>query len=394
MAACGLLGFAATTAKATADEAATAESTGKPGHQLQWLPYRPTVMKVDPNVRPTAHEADALPEETHRQPTRAHRDRPGGLTGVSEVPHVAERPTPARRPDSPFHDPFGDREADTDSEPTQRGHDLLAQQRDLLDPPRSQPGLDRSLPPLDAAPTLQRGAIPIDDPTTPRGLTPLPVEPLTPVEPVVPQVPDLPRAPAIEPQPPVIEDVPAERAPAVEERLEAPPETRPSPEPDEAEDIVRREADLTLKCISPEDFRPVTEITTDITPHGDLPNECPLTDDVFDLEQARVWAPITFTWKAAALCHKPLYFEQVQLERYGHSWGPYVQPFISGAHFFLTVPILPYKMGLKAPTECVYTLGYYRPGNCAPYMLDPIPLSVRAGLTQAGVMTGAACIFP
>ena len=34
----------------------------------------------------------------------------------------------------------------------------------------------------------------------------------------------------------------------------------------------------------------------------------------------------------------------------------------------------------------MYTLGYYRPGSCAPYMLDPLPISVRAGLMEAGVV--------
>ena len=108
----------------------------------------------------------------------------------------------------------------------------------------------------------------------------------------------------------------------------------------------------------------------------------------------RQWAPTTFMWQASGLCHKPAYFEDVHLERYGHSWGPYVQPLMSGAHFFLNVPILPYKMGLDPPNECIYTLGYYRPGSCAPYMLDPLPLSVRAGLAQAGAVVGLGYLIP
>ena len=91
----------------------------------------------------------------------------------------------------------------------------------------------------------------------------------------------------------------------------------------------------------------------------------------------------TFTWKATGTCHKPLYFEDVQLERYGHSWNPVVQPFMSAAHFFVSVPLLPYKMGLNPPNECMYTLGYYRPGSCAPYMIEPIPLSLRAAAFEA-----------
>ena len=75
------------------------------------------------------------------------------------------------------------------------------------------------------------------------------------------------------------------------------------------------------------------------------------------------------TWKASNLCHKPLYFEEVNLERYGHTAGPVLQPLVSSAHFFGNIIVLPYKMGVHGPTECQYSLGYYRPGNCAPWDL-------------------------
>ncbi len=123
----------------------------------------------------------------------------------------------------------------------------------------------------------------------------------------------------------------------------------------------------------------------------DYPCECAL--GLRTTFQGRHWAPVTFTWKASAQCHKPLYFEDVQLERYGHSWNPVVQPFMSAGHFFVSVPLLPYKMGLTPPCECMYTLGYYRPGDCAPYMIEPIPLSLRAGAFQALGATGFAFWF-
>ena len=110
--------------------------------------------------------------------------------------------------------------------------------------------------------------------------------------------------------------------------------------------------------------------------------------------EPRSWCQTVYTWKASGLCHKPLYFEDVHLERYGHSWNPVLQPFLSGAHFFVTVPLLPYKMGMNPPNECIYTLGYYRPGNCAPYLIDPIPLSLRGAIYQGAVVTGAVFIFP
>ena len=122
-----------------------------------------------------------------------------------------------------------------------------------------------------------------------------------------------------------------------------------------------------------------------------LPTECALGDEQF---RGRAWDGTTFTWKASGVCHKPLYFEEPQLERYGHSLGPIKQPLVSGAHFFLNVAALPYKMGIHPPHECQYPLGYYRPGSCAPWLVPPIPLSIRGGLLAAGFYTGAAYFIP
>ena len=99
-------------------------------------------------------------------------------------------------------------------------------------------------------------------------------------------------------------------------------------------------------------------------------------------------------WKASAMCHKPLYFEDEQLERYGHSFTPCIEPFVSGAHFFATIPVLPYCMGVEPPNECIYALGHYRPGDCAPYMCNPVPLSCRGALFEAGAVVGIGAAFP
>ncbi len=122
-----------------------------------------------------------------------------------------------------------------------------------------------------------------------------------------------------------------------------------------------------------------------------VPNECTFGDDVY---LARNWTPSTLTWKATGVCHKPLYFEEPQLERYGHTTGHVVQPFLSGAHFFMNVVTLPYHAGINPPWECQYPLGYYRPGSCAPWLVPPVPLSVRGALWEAGVIAGGVAIIP
>lgn len=88
---------------------------------------------------------------------------------------------------------------------------------------------------------------------------------------------------------------------------------------------------------------------------------------------ARCWAPQTFNFTASAACSKPLLFQHIQLERYGHSRGPVVQPVLSAAHFFGNAVIMPYKSFFHPANECMYALGYYRPGDCAPWLREPWP---------------------
>ena len=107
----------------------------------------------------------------------------------------------------------------------------------------------------------------------------------------------------------------------------------------------------------------------------------------------RDWTKTTFTWKASSVCHKSLFFEDVQLERYGHSAGPVLQPLISGAHFFASVGLFPYSAGIYPATECHYVLGYYRPGECAPWVVPAFPLSRRGAAMETAGLLGFFGVF-
>lgn len=122
-----------------------------------------------------------------------------------------------------------------------------------------------------------------------------------------------------------------------------------------------------------------------------IPVECTF-GDLESIE--RCWAAQTYTWKASELCHKPLYFEDEQLERYGHSAGPVLQPLKSTAHFFVRLAACPYMKGIHPPNECQYALGFYRPGNCAPWLCDPLPLSLSGATHAAAAYASAAYILP
>lgn len=121
-----------------------------------------------------------------------------------------------------------------------------------------------------------------------------------------------------------------------------------------------------------------------------LPGECAIGSGEY---AGRCWTPQLSTWYASNLCHKPLYFEQVQLERYGHSAGPIMGPLRSSAHFFGSLVFWPYHSAIHPANECMYPLGYYRPGNCAPWLVEPFPISGPGAIRQGAVITGAAFLF-
>jgi hypothetical protein len=108
----------------------------------------------------------------------------------------------------------------------------------------------------------------------------------------------------------------------------------------------------------------------------------------------RCWGPSHYHWDATCLCHRPLYFEEINLERYGYGCPECIQPAASAAHFFATVPALPYCMAVECPCECVYTLGHYRPGSCPPWRWHWPPCEIPATATEAAVLAALILIFP
>ena len=140
---------------------------------------------------------------------------------------------------------------------------------------------------------------------------------------------------------------------------------------------------------------PINRLSEDdlayISENWGLPKECRLEQVAM---APRQWVPSAVTWKAPNLCHKPLYFEDINLERYGHTTGPFLQPIVSSAHFFANIAVLPYKMGIHPPNECQYALGYYRPGDCAPWIIPPVPISLRGAVSQAAAATTGFLLIP
>lgn len=121
---------------------------------------------------------------------------------------------------------------------------------------------------------------------------------------------------------------------------------------------------------------------------------------VFFTEVGVCCAASDFSWAAPAVYHRPLYFEQPNLERYGHYVtccdcpADLLQSGVSAAHFFATVPLLPYKIGVHSCCERQYVLGSYRPGSCNPHQLTKPQLSCRGLTYQTLATSGIVFVVP
>jgi hypothetical protein len=173
-----------------------------------------------------------------------------------------------------------------------------------------------------------------------------------------------------------------------------PPATGAKPAPARAPDLARN------PCAAM-DEKPLAALGIGIAlPEGELPedfaaacwNQLDATAGSFAV--IRCWPTSVFHWNATCLCHRPLYFEQINLERHGYGCCEPLQPLASAAHFFGTVPALPYCMAVECPCECVYTLGHYRPGSCPPWRHHWPPCSPLAAAAEGGVWTGMVFLIP
>jgi hypothetical protein len=153
--------------------------------------------------------------------------------------------------------------------------------------------------------------------------------------------------------------------------------------------------------LSDYDEKPIGALTTNIlASRGELPaNYAAARFDKQGVEfhtvgTSRPWMELVYDWEATSFCHGPLYFEEPNAERLGHTAG-LAQPVVSGAHFFARIPALPYMIAAEPPAiTCTYTLGHDRPGSDAPFRYIRLPLSISGAAVQAGVVTGLVYLIP
>ncbi|MCS7467470.1 hypothetical protein NZK35_12515 [Stieleria sp. ICT_E10.1] len=148
---------------------------------------------------------------------------------------------------------------------------------------------------------------------------------------------------------------------------------------------------------------PIAALTTDTAEIGN--GEVPLgfrqgaTIPLIPLPESGIdrglpWQWTARHWAAPNTFSHPLYFEDRMLERHGHQRYPRLQPFVSGGRFLAQAVSLPYLTAITPPSECQYSLGYYRAGACAPALKQRPPYQRKAVVSQATAVGVAAAILP
>lgn len=165
-------------------------------------------------------------------------------------------------------------------------------------------------------------------------------------------------------------------------------ETLPAP--------LKASAPKTAGPIYPEE-RPISSLTASIAPKSpELPQDVASAHFAQPMraEEIRPWRDTVYFWDAPDYCHRPLYYQEINLERYGYTPCPVLQPAISGAHFFAATVALPYSMTVHPSRECVYPLGHYRPGSYVPRQIHWPELRPKALTVEAGVTAGLILLIP
>lgn len=84
---------------------------------------------------------------------------------------------------------------------------------------------------------------------------------------------------------------------------------------------------------------------------------------------------------ASYVVYNPLYFQQINTERYGWELGVF-QPLVGTAQFYGDVLLFPYKVAVNPPWACEANAGYALPGDAEPLRFLT-PLFVHRSIWKA-----------
>jgi hypothetical protein len=107
----------------------------------------------------------------------------------------------------------------------------------------------------------------------------------------------------------------------------------------------------------------------------------------------RSWDPLRETVEPPFVCHRRLYFQQLNFERYGYDLG-LLSPFLSAGAFCFDVFTLPYHVGMDPFCRFECNTGYCLPGDHVPLLLYPPQWSLTGALGEAAAIGLLVVAFP
>jgi hypothetical protein len=112
-----------------------------------------------------------------------------------------------------------------------------------------------------------------------------------------------------------------------------------------------------------------------------------------EVSLVRRWAPLTELAEPGYVCYRRLYFEQINLERYGWDFC-LLTPFLSLGAFYFDLVALPYHAGedLFRRYEC--NTGYPLPGDPVPFMIYKPEWSWTGAAAEATAVGLIIVAFP
>ncbi len=166
-----------------------------------------------------------------------------------------------------------------------------------------------------------------------------------------------------------------------------------------------------LRAAQPYRIKPLQDISLDITPPAlfteqQQPMPLPHNEGAQALPMLAQEQPFVrddlviagYEWHPSVegleFCYQPLYFEEVNLERYGRSFG-IVQPAVSAAMFVGRVPLLPYMAFSRPARRCTMHPHWSLPGYKIPqWEKQPIVPSVTGSAAEVAAIYGIILLIP
>jgi hypothetical protein len=122
----------------------------------------------------------------------------------------------------------------------------------------------------------------------------------------------------------------------------------------------------------------------------EFPKEPDLTREPYP---GRFWPKFDEVVEPAYVCHRRLYFEELNAERYGWDFGIF-QPFLSAGYFYWDVATMPYHAFTAPCRKFDCSASKCLPGDPVPYLIYPPDLSVTGTVAQGATIAALIAIFP